>query len=326
MFKILFSSIFLITLSSNVVLSQSLVDDISSPYEKENIFQEKIQTISRDQKIFILTNSNRILGKGDFVTLTINDKEPVVRAVVGKTHDKKAGIKILKVYSLARWQTLGTGVTVGVLRGDDSSLFLDKTKDSSPTADNEQSRIESEEDLYALEAELTQDLDSFSQDNRHIKPDNLVSAAWGQYSYDNSLKPETEREAHDQFSFNWAYQFSDNYWAEGLYGRTQITGLPAEGSTTLINNFTVRLKYTFKAPFYSFIMPYAGYQIYMVSSPDAGKTNDAALNQKQNSFIADLGQDRPVFGVTLLRRLVPGWFIKADLGTDIMNIGFTVEF
>jgi hypothetical protein len=33
-----------------------------------------------------------------------------------------------------------------------------------------------------------------------------------------------------------------------------------------------------------------------------------------------------VAGVTILRRLVPGWFIKADLGTDQLNIGFAIEF
>jgi len=27
-----------------------------------------------------------------------------------------------------------------------------------------------------------------------------------------------------------------------------------------------------------------------------------------------------------MRRLVPGWFIKADLGTDILQLGFAIEF
>ena len=33
-----------------------------------------------------------------------------------------------------------------------------------------------------------------------------------------------------------------------------------------------------------------------------------------------------IFGVTLLRRLVPGWFLSIDLGTDSTNVGVAIEF
>ena len=38
---------------------------------------------------------------------------------------------------------------------------------------------------------------------------------------------------------------------------------------------------------------------------------------KKNSFIA---------GVTILKRLVPGWFLRADLGTDLIGGGIALEF
>jgi hypothetical protein len=40
----------------------------------------------------------------------------------------------------------------------------------------------------------------------------------------------------------------------------------------------------------------------------------------------NLKKSGPVFGITVLRRLVPGWFIKGDLGNDIINLGFAIEF
>ncbi len=75
-------------------------------------------------------------------------------------------------------------------------------------------------------------------------------------------------------------------------------------------------------------MPYVGYQNKTVSSPDAGKgTNQTeAQNQAELDAIDNLSRSGVVAGVTVLRRLVPGWFVKADLGTDLLGIGFAIEF
>ncbi|MBC75780.1 MAG: hypothetical protein CME64_07175 [Halobacteriovoraceae bacterium] len=310
----------------NKIYAQSLVSDISSPDgfgASTEIFTETVRIISRSQKIFILTNTNEMLNKGDFITLVLGEKDPVARALVGKTHDSLAGIKIIKIYSLKRWSSLKKGLEVGILKGDDSRLFVKEEKKEV----EEEGKIESEEDLYQIdEGIIEEDVDFFSKDNRYIRTDNVVGAAWSQYSFENTLLPETETKIGTQWAFSWAYQFNDNYWAEGLYGRTLLSNFPAQSTQTLVNNFTIRLKYTFKAPLYSYIMPYVGYQIYNVSSPNAGQSNDPTLNAKEENLINELGQDQPVFGLTLLRRLVPGWFFKADLGNDIIALGAAIEF
>lgn len=261
-----------------------------------------------------------MLYKGDFITLVLGGKDPVARALVGKTHDSLAGIKILKIYSLKKWSVLRKGLEVGILKGDDSRLFVKEEKKEV----EEEGQIKSEEDLYDID--VVEETDFFTKDNRYIRPDNVVGAAWSQYSFENTLLPETETEVGTQWAFSWAYQFSDNYWVEGLYGRTLLSNFPAQSTQTLINNFTIRLKYTFKLPLYSYLLPYVGFQIYNISSPDAGQSNDASLNAKEESLINDLGQDQPVFGATLLRRLVPGWFLKVDLGNDIIALGAAIEF
>ena len=167
--------------------------------------------------------------------MVLGGKDPVARALVGKTHDSLAGIKILKIYSLKKWSVLRKGLEVGILKGDDSRLFVKEEKKEV----EEEGQIKSEEDLYDID--VVEETDFFTKDNRYIRPDNVVGAAWSQYSFENTLLPETETEVGTQWAFSWAYQFSDNYWVEGLYGRTLLSNFPAQSTQTLINNFTIRL-------------------------------------------------------------------------------------
>lgn len=303
--------------------SQDLMDDLSAPMElgdSGEMFTETVRIISRSKRIFIITNSNQMLNKGDFITIILNDRDAVARCLVGKIHQGNAGIKIMKIYSLKRWALMRKGLDIKILKGDDTFLFRKQvTKKSS----EDEPKINSEEDLYDTNV-IDEDLNMFGKDNRLIKPDNIVSAAYSQYRIANDLTGDTE--AYTEFSGAWAYQFSDNIWLEGLYGRIMMSGVPAQSTQTLISNFTARLKYTFKAPLYSYFLPYIGYQVHSVSSPDAGNVNNAAEAEAELAFIDKLKKQRLVVGVTLLRRLVPGWFLKADLGTDQLSIGFAIEF
>lgn len=328
--KLILYTFMALALCLNNIYAQNILDDQPSDLvlgDSEGVFTETIKIISRSGKIFILTNSNQLLNKGDFITLLLQNSGPVARAVVAKNHDGSAGIKVLKVYSLRRWGLMGKGLDVQIKKGDDSGLFV-KKKSKSEVA-NENTTIQSEEDLFNDKELMAEDLGDFYQDNRLIKPDNIVSAGWNRFEFANDLSG--AREVHNQWSFAWAYQFSDNYWFEGLYGRVQVDGLPDDGSQTIINNFTIRAKYTFKAPLYSYIMPYIGFQTYSVSSPQSGELTgttdqDRAQAEAEVALINKLQISQIAIGITVLRRLVPGWFLKADLGNDIMSIGFAIEF
>jgi hypothetical protein len=317
----------------NNIYAQDLMDDSSSndiQFSGKNNFSELIKVISRSGKIFIITNNNQMLNKGDFITFSLKDGKPIARAVVAKNHNGSTGIKVLKVYSLQRWGLIKNNISIDIIKGDDSFLFVTKKKAQIEDIEN---TIDSEEDLYNDKAvTMEEDLSGFYKDSRLIKPDNVVSAGWDQYEFTNDIGTETETESHNQFNYSWAYQFTDNYWVEGLYGRVLIDNLPAQGTQTLINNFTIRAKYTFRAPLYSYLMPYVGFQMYQVSSPDAGvildnaSAADKATAEKEVALINRLKQNNIVLGVTILKRLVPGWFLKADLGTDILSLGFAIEF
>lgn len=323
----------ILTFSSFQLYGQDLINDASAELtagSPDEVFTETVNIISRSGKIFILSNSNQLLNKGDFFTLVLRDKGPVARAVVAKTHAEQAGVKILKVYSLSRWKMLNKGLSVDLMKGDDSSLFVAK-KDAPAESAAEESKIDSAEDLFNDKAIVDDDLSDFYKDSRVIKPDNIVAVAYNQLRFVEKFENNTE--TGNQFNISWARQFSDNYWAEGLFGTTTVNGYPVSGSQTIISNFTGRLKYSFKAPLYSYIFPYIGFQTVSVSSPDAGVV-DTGTSQAQADAeletIDDIERTSLIGGVTVLRRLVPGWFLKLDLGTDFgttfFNVGFGIEF
>jgi hypothetical protein len=83
--------------------------------------------------------------------------------------------------------------------------------------------------------------------------------------------------------------------------------------------YSARLKYTISAPFYCYIQPYLGYQIITAQSPGAQFPLELAL-------VDQLKKSRIVGGATLLRRIVPGWFVRVDFGSDLINGGLLLEF
>jgi hypothetical protein len=310
---------------SNHVWAQSLVDDANlalSTGVNTNTFAETIKIISSSKKIFILTNNNQQLGPGDFISLALGESL-AARAIVVKTHQEQVGVKILKIYSLAQWSRLRRDLEVQIVKGDDSTFGKKQEK---KLEESTSARIKSEEDLFSGEVVAEDELSNVDENkSRNIKPDNIVSVT-GAYFEANEVKSRGGRMKQPMFGLSWAYQFTDNYFLEGVYGRALLDNYPSEETQTLVNQVVARIKYNFKGPAYTFFMPYLGFQNYTISSPDAGKGLSASLNQEELDVINQLKKSGPVFGVTFLRRLVPGWFIKADIGSDIMNVGFSIEF
>lgn len=315
----------LILVNSSGARAQSLVEDANINVAQAadgSTFTETIKIISNSKKIFILTNNNQQLGQGDFISLALENKL-AARALVAKTHQGQVGIKILKIYSLTQWGKLRRDGDVQIVKGDDST-FMKKPED---TAATDVPRIKDEDDLYTKDVVIEDDVE-FVEDNknRHIKPDNVVGLF---ASYLNADNPEGAGGGYtrgQEFGLSWAYQFTDNFFVEGVYGRTLLDNYPADSTQTLVNRFIGRVKFNIKGPLYTFFMPYVGYQNRDVSSPDAGKGTVDAENRAELQAIDDLKKSGVVAGVSVLRRLVPGWFLKADVGTDMINIGVAIEF
>lgn len=306
---------------------ESVVDQLSEGTAEElvpSLAVERIEKISQSNRIFVITNSNNSFNKGDFISLLLKS-DLAARALVAKTTSGGlAGIKILKIYSLARWKQMKVGRKIQIIRGDDSYYAKKKEKKTAEEEDN--AIVKGEEDLFDKTTFLEDDLSLEENVNRIIKQDNIVSLTFGQVeAIDNDGSPQR----YSQLNVHWAFQMEDNIWAEASYGQNIIDDFPNPGLQTKLTNLTFKAKYTIKAPFFSFMMPYVGYQIVGASSPGAGTpdVNNPNLDlAAELQLVEDMKRSSVIFGLSVLKRLVPGWFIRGDIGNDILGVGFSLEF
>ncbi len=317
-------SIYLLSYNS---FAQSFINDLgvgSNNVALPDMASETIQRISGSKKIFIITNNSSTFAKGDFVTLVKGTKR-AVRAVVAKNENGIAGIKILKIYSLSLWNQLKAGNEIQVLRGDDSFFNVPTSTADSGNVPTE--LIKAEADLFDETTVLEDDSLSFDDNSKRVlKNDNIISLSLGFIDAGSEGRVSQPNGA-------WSFQIEDNIWVEASYGQGIIKGYPSLTGDidTKITNFSVRAKYAITAPFDSYVLPYIGYQIVGASSPgageqDEGQTRTEAELQQELDDVESLKNSGPVFGVTALKRLVPGWFVRADLGSDLLAIGFSLEF
>lgn len=310
------------------VLAQNIVSDLgvgsSSGAALPDMATETINRISGSKKIFIITNNSQTFAKGDFVTLVKGTKR-ALRAVVAKNENGVAGIKILKIYSLALWNSLTAGGEIQVLRGDDSFFNVPIASNSPGNIPGE--LIKAETDLFDETTVLEDDSLSFDENSKRIlKNDNIVSLSLGFVDAGSEGRASLPTGA-------WSFQVEDNIFLEAAYGQGVLQGYPSlDGDIdTKITNFMIKAKYAIIAPFDSYVLPYIGYQLIGASSPGAGEQDEAnsrteAELQQELDDVEALKKSGPVFGVTALKRLVPGWFVRADLGSDLLAIGFALEF
>lgn len=295
--------------------------DVNDP-NMPDLVTEKVLRISPTKRVLLITNDNQSYFEGDYLTL-LTDYKHIVRTLCAKLRDGVCGIKLVKIYNLELWDRLKTGMEVQVLRGDDS--YFTQPRQASST-DEGPEKIQNEEDLYN-DTTLLIDDDVLIEENknREIKTDNIIGVNYGLIQgVDNA----GESHQYGMFSAHWSYQILDNLWFEALYGETLVAGFPGVNIDTRFRSMIGRVKYTIPAPFYSYIMPYVGYQNISASSPDAG-TKDLQINNDPDNeleLLELMKKTGPIFGISIYKRLVPGWFLKADLGTDTISAGLSLEF
>ena len=311
--------LFILLFLSSDLYSQSIIDDIED--EQENTSEqisnldlptERIEKVGASRTVFILSNNNSSFNKGDFISLVLGDNL-INRAIVAKVAGSSVGIKVVKTYSPELGVSLRPGTQVKVIRGDDTYFNNLKKKQ---TAKSNAPLIEDEDDLFNDTTLLSDEVSLEENSKRHLRTDSLFFVmASALSSFDNSGNEAT----YNQFGASYGYQFRDNFWAEVYYSSFKIDNFPSTALTSTFNLFSLRLKYTVKLPSYVYLQPYVGLLLTSISAPNT-------TNMAQTSAIDLASERRPAVGVTLLRRLVPGWFIRGDLGTDLMALGFGLEF
>ncbi len=285
---------------------------------------ETIIRISPSKKIMLLSNLNKFFNEGDFLSL-IYEKKLMVRVLCAKQVPDKCGIKLIRIYDDQLWSKAYAGMQVQVLRGDDAQFKSADKKNSVPDED-----INSLEDLYRSDDLESDEIEIDENKNRLLKNDNIVGLSYGSLK---GVDNQGDDHYYGHWHVHWAYQMADNFWAEAMIGQAVIGDFPPTGSnstlTTQITSFTIRIKYAFKAPFYSYFLPYVGYQRVVADSPSAGQPyigSTAEGLQRELEFLDMMEKSGAVVGVTLLKRIVPGWFITGNLGTDFVSAGLALEF
>ncbi len=322
-----FIALFYILLFPGASLAQSAIDELTVDEEQvtqsSNAFPEKIIKISPSGRILIISNNNQSFSQGDFISLALGEKI-FARALCAKnTSDNIAGIKILKIFSADLFKTMAPRSDILVIRGDDSFF---KKKAEKRVSEKDLSLIQDEDDLYNDTTLLDDELSIEQDKGRLIKNDNLIGFSSGLIAgRDNDGNSQT----YIHYSASWARQLTKNIWAEFIGGTNYISDYPTAGLTTQMINFTARAKYTYNAPFYILIQPYVGLQMITASSDGAGAEGDdltSAQLQEELDALDDLETTGPVFGLTVLKKLVPGWFISMNLGSDLLSLGLSLEF
>jgi hypothetical protein len=334
--------LFAFSLNPLTAFAQNALDDIEeedrtdstiSSEQAPKLVTETIKNISSSKKIFAISNENQSFSKGDFISLLLANKL-VCRALVAKSSPEKiSGIKIVKIYDLALWKQLAPGKEVLILKGDDS-FYTNKatTPDMANSLKDKknESKIQNDEDLFNSTSISGSEDDTSLEENslRLIKPDNLLSLNVGIIQ---AKDVDGSKANYTHVNGDYSYQLIDNLWAEVGTGYNIISDYPFTSLDTQLISVGLKVKYTIIAPFYSYIQPYIGYQTILASSPGAGAdpgdgSRSAADLAHEVKLVQDLKKSSLIFGATILKRLVPGWFFRADFGTDIINGGLTIEF
>jgi len=306
---------------------QSVMDDLQGNAEvtvdrsAPELITETLLRVSASKRIVLITNQNNALGVGDFFSFVRNN-QLLARALVAKaTNAQGMGVKIVKIYQPALWSAVRTGEEIQIIRGDDSYFGTSEKKDEALP------KIEAEDDLYNTNL-LEDDVSLDENKKRVIKQDNIVSLG---YHGVESIDINSKAAYYGQLSGHWAYQVADNFWAEISYGQNIVRDYPSAGLDTRFSAITLRGKYTFAGPLYSYFMPYLGLQFTRGYSPGAGVQGSTEnISQEDLDWEVDqvdkLNRNRFILGITILKRMVPGWFMRADIGLDQLGGGIGLEF
>ncbi|OFZ25175.1 MAG: hypothetical protein A2381_12090 [Bdellovibrionales bacterium RIFOXYB1_FULL_37_110] len=303
---------------SSFVFGQNVVTEINSDSASSltgDMITEKIFKISVSGRIIVITNSNEVLIKGDFISIIFN-QDLVFRALIAKVTKAYVGIKVVKIYNEEILKKLKPGDSVLIIRGDDSYY---RKKDE--VGEDVEGKIKTEDNLFD-DTLLEEDLTLQENSKRILKQDNIISVS---YAFVEGVNTDHSSHRFGQFNGQWAYQFLDNVWGELGFGQHRISDFPDDGLDTSVTNFTFRVKYTFAGPFYSYIKPYFGFQVIRASDSTDTDTTQEQLD-KETALYEKTEKTTPVVGITFLKRLVPGWFIHGNLGSDLFAMGFSLEF
>ncbi|MDH4467768.1 MAG: hypothetical protein QE271_06890 [Bacteriovoracaceae bacterium] len=296
---------------------------------KDALFTENVITIGATRRIYILTNENKKIIPGDYLTMISLEGKMLARGIVVKLRDDKFGIRVKKIYDPVEWNKVKEDDDVQLLKGDDS-LY---TK-----MQNEQSKVEEDikgtpgdqlnSDFQLLSGDYDIDLKSQGKydDTRNlgvINSPNILTVGIGRI---NAIGTDLSNKNYLNYQFSFMHQIFKNIWPEVTYSYSLLKKFPAVDIDSGLHIVTGKIRVAFDLGFYTYLLPYAGIKKGFADSPGAGDNPDAVAANNELALLDDVEQVEAVYGVSIIKRLVPSWVFRFDAGNDILAIGLGVEF
>ncbi len=137
--KISLTALFLfvlpLTLRAQSVADSFRPEQFDVTLAKDSLFTENIITVGATRRIFILTNDNKKVIPGDYVTFISMEGKMLARAIVVKLRDDKFGARIKRIYDSTEWGKIREDTDVQLLKGDDS--IFQRVQEQQAEAQNE---------------------------------------------------------------------------------------------------------------------------------------------------------------------------------------------
>jgi hypothetical protein len=281
--------------------------------------KESILRVSPYKKVFVISNDSSYLNEGDYFSIYIN-KFFIGRFLAVKIKKSYIGIKIVNLQNQEIYNQLQAGTKINIHKGDNQLKLQEDDLSIKKKIDNSlDTEIVSVQNILDEADDLTVE----DERKRAIRTDNIITYSYGQI---NSLSNENSKKSYPHWNGQWAHQFFDNTWLELCYGQSSMKDFPSRGASSTLNQILLRGKYTIEAPLNSYLQPYAGIRYVTISSPSPPEEMSDEEKKSESELTKKAEKKDLIFGVTLLKRLVPGWFAKADLGLDTLSIGISCEF
>jgi len=315
-------------------LAQSVADalrpnNFDITLAKDILFTENVITVGATRRIFIITNENKKVIPGDYITFVSMDGKMLARGIVVKLRDDKFGMRVKKIYDPTEWNKINEDDDIQILKGDDS-LYTKMQKESIQTEEELKATPDDQlnSDFQLLSGSNDLDLGNQTQYEKNrtlgvIDSPNILTAGIGRI---RAIGTDLTDKNYLNYQFSYMYQIAKNIWPELSYSYSILKKFPAVDIDTGLHTLALKIRVAFDLGFYTYLLPYAGIKKGFADSPGAGDNPDAIAANNELALLDDAERMEAVYGVSLFKRLVPSWIFRLDVGNETLGVGIGIEY
>jgi hypothetical protein len=296
---------------------------------KDSLFTENVITVGATRRIFILSNENKKVIPGDYVTMISMEGKMLARGIVVKLRDDKTGIRVKKIYDAMEWNKIKEDDDLQLLKGDDSLYSKMQKGEASASEDlqiGQGDQLNADFQLLSGESGVDLSRQSKFEDTKNlgvINTPNILTAGIGRI---RAAGTDFTDKNYINYQFSFMHQFAKNIWPEITYSYSELKKFPAVDIDTGLHIVSLKIRVAFDLGFYTYLLPYAGIKKAFADSPGAGDNPDDVAANNEITLLNDVEAPQAVYGVSVFKRLVPSWLFRVDVGNEMIALGLGIEF